>query len=59
MSFPRANAAVDYPLFAVDFDPEDATRIMVGGGGGPGRSGVANKIVSTFYTRLSITVHYV
>lgn len=46
MAFPRATAEVDYPLFAVDFDPEDATRILVGGGGGPGRSGVANKIVS-------------
>lgn len=43
--FPTARAEVDYPLYAVDFDPEDATRIVVGGGGGAGRSGVANKIV--------------
>ncbi|ATY60999.1 guanine nucleotide exchange factor [Cordyceps militaris] len=34
----------DYPLFAVDFDPEDDSRIVAGGGGGPNRSGVPNKL---------------
>lgn len=43
--FPRASIELDYPLYALDFDPEDATRLVVGGGGGAGRSGVGNKIV--------------
>ncbi|KAF4974926.1 hypothetical protein FZEAL_8223 [Fusarium zealandicum] len=42
--FPRASTELDYPLYAVDFDPEDSTRLVVGGGGGAGRSGVGNKI---------------
>ncbi|KAF4964357.1 hypothetical protein FSARC_7724 [Fusarium sarcochroum] len=42
--FPRSSIQLDYPLYAVDFDPEDSTRIVVGGGGGAGRSGVGNKI---------------
>lgn len=44
--FPRADTDVDYPIYTVDFDPEDANRLVVGGGGGAGRSGVGNKIVS-------------
>lgn len=44
-SFPRASIELEYPLFAVQFDPEDANRLVVGGGGGAGRSGVSNKIV--------------
>lgn len=43
--FPQASITLDYPLFGVDFDPQDANRIIVGGGGGAGRSGVGNKIV--------------
>ncbi|KAG6013376.1 hypothetical protein E4U43_007323 [Claviceps pusilla] len=42
--FPRAHFEVDYPIYAVDFDPQDANRLVVGGGGGAGRSGVGNKI---------------
>ncbi|KAF7554752.1 hypothetical protein G7046_g6723 [Stylonectria norvegica] len=42
--FPRASIALDYPLYALEFDPEDANRLVVGGGGGAGRSGVGNKI---------------
>ncbi|KND87932.1 hypothetical protein TOPH_07410, partial [Tolypocladium ophioglossoides CBS 100239] len=42
--FPHASIELDYPLYAVDFDPEDASRLVVGGGGGAGRSGVGNKI---------------
>lgn len=34
-----------YPLYAADFDPEDDRYLLVGGGGGEGRSGVGNKIV--------------
>ncbi|KEY64845.1 hypothetical protein S7711_08852 [Stachybotrys chartarum IBT 7711] len=42
--FPRASLELNYPLYALDFDPEDASRLFVGGGGGPGNSGVTNKI---------------
>lgn len=43
---PGAKITLSYPLYACDFDPQDANRLVVGGGGGPGRSGVGNKIVS-------------
>ncbi|SPO01182.1 uncharacterized protein DNG_03929 [Cephalotrichum gorgonifer] len=42
--FPSSKLTLSYPLFACDFDPLDANRLLVGGGGGPGRSGVGNKI---------------
>jgi len=42
-----AKATLTYPLFACAFDPLDSSRLVVGGGGGPGRSGVSNKIVSS------------
>ncbi|TQW00046.1 guanine nucleotide exchange factor-like protein [Cordyceps javanica] len=42
--FQTAYTRSDYPLFAVDFDPEDDSRIIAGGGGGPNRSGVPNKL---------------
>lgn len=41
----EASIQLDYPVYAVDFDPQDANRIVVGGGGGADRSGVRNKIV--------------
>ncbi|KKA26817.1 hypothetical protein TD95_000757 [Thielaviopsis punctulata] len=41
---PVATAGLSYPLYACDFDPEDASTLVVGGGGGAGRSGVGNKI---------------
>ncbi|KAM5351241.1 hypothetical protein ACJ41O_003964 [Fusarium nematophilum] len=41
---PCASTELDYPLYTVDFDPEDPSRLVVGGGGGAGRSGVGNKI---------------
>ncbi|KAK3375144.1 hypothetical protein B0H63DRAFT_481954 [Podospora didyma] len=41
---PSSEIRLDYPLYALDFDPQDANRLVVGGGGGPGRSGVSNKI---------------
>ena len=46
--FPSAKLTLSYPLYACDFDPQDPTRLVVGGGGGAGRSGVGNKIVSSF-----------
>ncbi|KAJ4158490.1 uncharacterized protein LMH87_009013 [Akanthomyces muscarius] len=42
--FPTTYTRSDYPLFAVAFDPEDDSRIIAGGGGGPNRSGVPNKL---------------
>jgi hypothetical protein len=42
---PSAKATLSYPLYACDFDPLDSSRLVVGGGGGAGRSGVGNKIV--------------
>lgn len=45
-TIPCASLELDYPLYALDFDREDATRVVVSGGGGAGRSGVGNKIVS-------------
>lgn len=41
-----AKLTLSCPLFAADFDPRDNGRLLVGGGGGEGRSGVGNKIVS-------------
>jgi hypothetical protein len=40
-----AKATLSYPLYACDFDPNESARLVVGGGGGAGRSGVGNKIV--------------
>jgi glycyl-tRNA synthetase len=34
------------PLFAADFDPRNNDFLLVGGGGGEGRSGVGNQIAS-------------
>lgn len=44
-----AKVTLSCPLFAADFDPRDSGRLLVGGGGGEGRSGVGNKIVSVHY----------
>ncbi|KAG9239361.1 hypothetical protein BJ875DRAFT_391358 [Amylocarpus encephaloides] len=41
---PSAKATLSYPLYACDFDPLDSSRLVVGGGGGAGRSGIGNKI---------------
>ncbi|TVY84178.1 hypothetical protein LSUE1_G000948 [Lachnellula suecica] len=41
---PSAKATLSYPLYDCDFDPLDSSRLVVGGGGGAGRSGVGNKI---------------
>ncbi|KAA6412196.1 MAG: hypothetical protein FRX48_04348 [Lasallia pustulata] len=39
-----AKATLSYPLYAADFDPHNSGFLLVGGGGGEGRSGVGNKI---------------
>ena len=48
---PAAKLTLDYPLYACDFDPNSAdgeVRLVVGGGGGAGKNGIGNRIVSTF-----------
>lgn len=52
MSPPAASAKITltYPLYAADFDPQNSDFLLVGGGGGEGRSGVGNKIVRTLCT---------
>ncbi|WYZ40743.1 hypothetical protein EsH8_IV_001084 [Colletotrichum jinshuiense] len=42
--FDTAKLTLDYLPYACEFDPQDANRLVVGGGGGANRSGVANKI---------------
>ncbi|KAL8666488.1 MAG: hypothetical protein Q9168_007482, partial [Polycauliona sp. 1 TL-2023] len=42
-----AKLTLSYPLYASDFDPQNDNFLLVGGGGGEGRTGVGNKIVST------------
>ncbi|KAJ5641535.1 hypothetical protein N7490_005535 [Penicillium lividum] len=39
-----AKITLSCPLFAAEFDPRNNGRLLVGGGGGEGRSGVGNKI---------------
>lgn len=36
---------LSYPVYAAEFDPYNRGFLVVGGGGGEGRNGVANKIV--------------
>ncbi|KAK4227690.1 hypothetical protein QBC38DRAFT_477117 [Podospora fimiseda] len=43
-AIPSSELKLSYPLYAVEFDPEDANRLVIGGGGGANRSGVGNKI---------------
>jgi len=42
-----AKSTLSYPLYCADFDPYNNSFLLVGGGGGEGRSGVGNKIVLT------------
>ncbi|KAK8015568.1 hypothetical protein PG991_008456 [Apiospora marii] len=43
-SIPSATITLSYPLWACAFDPHQADQLLVGGGGGPGRNGVTNKL---------------
>ena len=43
--FASSNVTLSCPLYACDFDPNNHDFLLVGGGGGEGRSGVGNKIV--------------
>ncbi|KAL9577056.1 MAG: hypothetical protein Q9212_006616, partial [Teloschistes hypoglaucus] len=40
-----AKLTLSYPLYASDFDPQNSSFLLVGGGGGQGRTGIGNKIV--------------
>ncbi|CAK7230136.1 hypothetical protein SCUCBS95973_007470 [Sporothrix curviconia] len=44
MDILTSHTTLDYPLYVCDFDPTDAGRLIVGGGGGASRTGVGNKI---------------
>jgi prolactin regulatory element-binding protein len=41
-----AKTTLSFPIFAAEFDPYSRGYLVVGGGGGEGRSGVPNQIVS-------------
>ncbi|KAK4166804.1 hypothetical protein QBC43DRAFT_257666 [Cladorrhinum sp. PSN259] len=43
-AIPSQELKLSYPLYAVEFEPEDTNRLIIGGGGGANRSGVGNKI---------------
>ena len=47
-----AKLTLSYPIYAADFDPKNAGFLVVGGGGGEGRSGVGNKIVGPHLMQL-------
>ncbi|KAL1897706.1 hypothetical protein Sste5346_004014 [Sporothrix stenoceras] len=44
MDIRTSHTTLDYPLYVCDFDPTDAGRLIVGGGGGASRTGVGNKL---------------
>ncbi|EFX00308.1 hypothetical protein CMQ_7310 [Grosmannia clavigera kw1407] len=44
MDIRTSKAQLTYPLYACDFDAQDAGRLVVGGGGGSSRTGVGNCI---------------
>ncbi|PGH23185.1 hypothetical protein AJ80_02715 [Polytolypa hystricis UAMH7299] len=46
-NIPSSKITLSCPLFAADFDPRNNGFLLVGGGGGEGRSGVGNKIANT------------
>lgn len=46
--FDKSSIQLDYPPVSLDFDAQDANRIVVGGGGGPRRD-VKNKIVRLLF----------
>lgn len=63
MSPPYASSKITLscPLYASDFDPKNHGFLLVGGGGGEGRSGVGNKIVMRLilkivYNTIELTV---
>ncbi|KAK8091987.1 hypothetical protein PG997_002348 [Apiospora hydei] len=43
-SIPSTTITLSYPLWACAFDPHHPDQLLVGGGGGPGRNGVTNKL---------------
>ncbi|KAI9764286.1 MAG: hypothetical protein M1840_008577 [Geoglossum simile] len=45
-----------YPLYAADFDPNHNGRLVVGGGGGEGRSGIGNKITVLESTTTEVSI---
>lgn len=52
---PSAKLTLKYGLYACDFDPLDADRLICGGGGGASRTGVGNAIVRKYGKHASST----
>ncbi len=48
-SITSAKITLSYPLYGADFDPKNPSFLLIGGGGGEGRSGVGNKIVRSLF----------
>ena len=44
-----AKITLPFPIYAADFDPYNRGYLVVGGGGGEGRSGVPNQIVGLHF----------
>lgn len=45
MDILTSKTELSYPLYVCDFDAQDSSRLLVGGGGGSSRTGVSNSIV--------------
>ena len=52
-----AKTTLPFPIFAAEFDPYNRGYLVVAGGGGEGRSGVPNQIVSTVFSAISSFVN--
>lgn len=51
---PSSKLTLSYPVYACDFDPFDPSILVAGGGGGVGKNGVGNKIVSSIPSILKV-----
>lgn len=54
---PSAKITLSYPLYVCDW--VDANQLVVGGGGGSGRNGVGNKLVSLCLFRFMLMLSWV
>lgn len=52
-----AKTTLPFPIFAAEFDPYSRGYLVVAGGGGEGRSGVPNQIVSTIFLEQPASVN--
>lgn len=56
LQIPSSNTTLSIPLMTADFDPRDARYLIVGGGGGEGRTGVGNKIACEPLLRAAVVI---